>query len=931
MRDHPLSRVLLATFLLMTCAPLAAAPGDDLLAEGQNAYSAGNYALAVTKLESFVQQYSTSSDRNKGELYLGCAYLARNEQTSDTATARTHFNYILTQGSSVKEYRDAFFHNARSYFNEEDYSTARTQLTQFLSQYPTDNFNQYVYYYLGVCESKVGTFDQARAYYARCEKEYPNSPLVGYCRLESAIIQGRKGDYQAADQALSKIVDDSNSTPELVGEATIQRALFLLVQNRPQDAISLLEAYVQKYRNDASLVVTLQDALLYEAYAYFALRDFQRALNIVDEIERLDSTLPPESATLKLKLFLCMKNVDAAESLLASIAASPYGQENADEMTSYRAMVNVAKKDYNSAIQSLFQMLQPVAVSASSTELEFRYYEQNRTNPLTALGFVESAGLLAIAYAARYGANKTEADNVAQEALYQALVKYTQNLNDPAISMALKGIDGARKKVATNPSVTQEAPLVVFTPNGFVDTRPAGGDGFVPSTGSSGSNFVSYVPSNSQGTTSPVQPGQGRPNQPNTGWQNQNQTNQGTQNQGQNQTTQGAQNQNQNQPNQGTQTSNQTPTVPSAEGESSALTPLTAAEARDYLQRATDYYTNLDFTRANELLLEAMTRSETFWQDCPAEATRIALLRAISLLELGKRSEAQMTCEDILSYAPTTQEAAVAAYYLGMLADSIGRRDDAVKYLSLATRGRNDFPYADVALYYLGTNEYERGNIDVAAQNFARVYRDYPQSPYWSHCVWRLAKIQADRRNDVAAETLVNEALQRGADSSIVDYLLFLKGEIALRAADYEKAEIAFDMLVDQYPSSVWYSRARNRLAAIPALPSPGASSASSTPKKTSSATKNAAPVKESLPPKTTPAEPTQSAQSSGNAPSRMSQEAGAPNSSRPLPPSGAESRPLSPNSAETSVKLPSAADLRERAQNSIPQELQQSRSTRKP
>ena len=211
-----------------------------------------------------------------------------------------------------------------------------------------------------------------------------------------------------------KIVEDSNSTPELVGQATIQRALFLLLQNRPQDAIPLLDAFFQKYRNDATLVVTLQDALLYEAYAYFAQRDFQRALNIVDEIERLDSTLPPESASLKLKLYLCMKNVDAAESLLANLAASTYGKENADEITSYRAMVSVAKKDYNSAIQSLFQMLQPVAVSASSTELEFRYYEQNRPNPLSALGFVESAGLLAIAYAARYGANKAESDNVAQ-------------------------------------------------------------------------------------------------------------------------------------------------------------------------------------------------------------------------------------------------------------------------------------------------------------------------------------------------------------------------------------------------------------------------------------------------------------------------------------------------------------------------------------
>ena len=312
-----------------------------------------------------------------------------------------------------------------------------------------------------------------------------------------------------------------------------------------------------------------------------------------------------------------------------------------------------------------------------------------------------------------------------------------------------------------------------------------------------------------------------------------------------------------------------------------------------------------------------MTKSETFWQDCPAEATRIALLRAISLLELGKRSEAQMTCEDILSYAPTTQEAAVAAYYLGMLADSIGRRDDAVKYLSLATRGRNDFPYADVALYYLGTNEYERGNIDVAAQNFARVYRDYPQSPYWSHCVWRLAKIQADRGDDVAAETLVNEALRRGADSSIIDYLLFLKGEIALRTADYEKAEIAFDMLVDQYPSSVWYSSARNRLAAIPSLPSPSAPSSQ----------KKATPAKEALPPATT----TQASQPSENTTLHKPQAPASSNSPRPLAPSGAESRPLPSKSAETSVRLPSATDLRERAENSIPQELRQPRSSRNP
>ena len=38
-----------------------------------------------------------------------------------------------------------------------------------------------------------------------------------------------------------------------------------------------------------------------------------------------------------------------------------------------------------------------------------------------------------------------------------------------------------------------------------------------------------------------------------------------------------------------------------------------------------------------------------------------------------------------------------------------------------------------------------------------------------------------------------------------------------MRAKDFTKALIAFDMIVDQYPDSKFYSMAKNRLAAIPA------------------------------------------------------------------------------------------------------------------
>ena len=107
-------------------------PGDELLSAGIQYHNSGNYNNAITTLESFVAQYPTSKSRNKGELYLGASYLARNASSSDVTTARRHFNYILTQGKNASFYRDALFHNARSYYNAQDYENARTLLLQFL-------------------------------------------------------------------------------------------------------------------------------------------------------------------------------------------------------------------------------------------------------------------------------------------------------------------------------------------------------------------------------------------------------------------------------------------------------------------------------------------------------------------------------------------------------------------------------------------------------------------------------------------------------------------------------------------------------------------------------------------------------------------------------------------------------------------------------
>ena len=880
-------------------------PGDELLATGISYHQNGNYNNAIPTLESFVSQYPTSKARNKGELYLGAAYLARNASPSDVTTARQHFNYILAQGKNASYYRDASFHNARSFYNAQDYANARTLLLQFLSDFPQDSFNQYVYYYLGVCETNVGSLDQAIAYYDRSEAEFPNSPLKWFCKLEKATLLGRKGQYAQSEQLLLAIAGDSTAPANIVGQATIQRALLRIVQGDANGAISMLEDYIQRYKNDPSLVATIQDAYLYEAYALFSQKEYQRALNLIDEIERIGTTLPPEAAIVKIKLLLALGQFDAAESLLNRLQNSAYGQATPDIITSHQAMIDARRGNRDKVITNLDAMLQPRATSSTSNYVEFQYFNSPR-NYLDPINFVEACGVLTVAYAGRYGANKNPSDYAAQDAIYQATARYAEKVSDPAVSLALKAIDKRRKDVMANPQQGQQPGFSVVSAGGIYNGAPAGGDGFTvppqnsmgiptqqlapqqqlppqqqpsaaqaPSLGgqnvvpnaSAGSltanqtppnqgNFASVAPQTNQGLNLSglaPQTNQNAPNAgvapfPNAATQQQNQQTLGGSASAQYPQTNGvapnasgvAQNAGVNPNANVNPNAAYNPNVagvaapnnvgypqqqyyPNAQGVPQTVqapqeesSPLTPEEARNAIKRATELYTNLDFERANEILLEATTKSETFWTDCPAEAARIALLRANALLELGMRSEAQMVCEDITTHTPNSPEATVAYYYLGTLADEAGRGDDAIDYLSRATSGRGDFPYCDAALYCLGRNEFERGNVNAAAQTFHRVYREYPGSPYWSHAVWNLANIEAERGADQSAEKLVNEALARRPDSAIVDYLLFLKGEIALRAKDYDKALVAFDMIVDQYPDSRWYSRAKNRIAAIP-------------------------------------------------------------------------------------------------------------------
>lgn len=898
--------IVLAFLLTLVVASHANAQSEtELINEGLAQHQASKYDQAIATFERCIQLYPKGSQRNKAELFAGHSYMLRNKYPTleDANAAQNHFNYILNQGSRAEYYKEASFHTAHLAYEMRNYSNARTLFQKFIQEYPKDGYVPFSYYYLANCETQLGNPEQAiKNYEQALDNEYlKNSELRWNCQLERASLIGKLGDYRTADAELANLQTQNKLPADIACQVAVQRALLQFVQRNYSAAIPLLEDYIKSYSSDPNASDSILTAYLYEAYAYYALKDYNRAIDIIEQrFERNNTTLPPEAALLKIRLLMSVNRKDEAIDLLNNVAASTYGRQNPDVVTSYCAFVDLMVGNYDRAINELTKMLGVTKTGYNSTaryndardgsndyrydvdsgrsnynetpyytdsnvngtsfanggETYRSYYDSTGSNfnvkidyfgktggaNLDPLDCVEACKTLVLAYASRYATNGAREDYDYQDAIYRETVNYANWAKDPTITLLVSSIDQRRQSALKTPVAKSNDPYYVVAPyayNGYSSTpgkfynptsykdytRPDyymyGSDNrhvrpydYYPESGNRySSNDPNGYDSGSNYPNGKRDESAKRPSLPN----NPDSNNSRPQN-GQNANDDKKDAQTDKEPNNAENNGNES----AGNAETSAEDVeeerhITPAEAEQALEKAETFYHNHEFERCNEVLLETLTSSETFWQDCPGVAPKIALLRGSALITLGKRSEAQMSYQDVINHAPNSPEATIAATYIGLNYDLLGRQEDAIKYLRRATAAGRVTPLSDAALYYLGMNERERGNIQNATQAFERLHRDFPSSSYWSHATWALAQIKADERDDKAAELLVNDALAKKPDAAIIDYLLLLKGEIALRAKDYEKALIAFDMIVDQFPDSALYSRARNRLAAIPA------------------------------------------------------------------------------------------------------------------
>ena len=786
----------------------------------------------IDAFEDFVRRYPRSAKRNDAELFLGYAYLMRSGyvDASDGVKGRDHLNYVIQQGRRGRNedvYRKALLQYAYSYFSLLDYRNAIPSLEKFIAEFPNSEDLQYAYYYAGVSEANLGNYAKAQEYFQTCINRFPNGARRDVCLIEQAAADGRAGNYARADQEFSRLAMDA-SYP-YAKRASIQRAYLKVLQEDFEGAIRLMDQFIRTYENDSANSALIQEALGYEAFCYLRLKRYDEGLRAIAQIEQRNTSLSPQVAYLKIQLLTKLGRFDEANALLRQIQSSVLSLANSDTIPYYDSTIRLGSGDYDYAIREILDFANISPNASNPNQYDIHYFDANRGNSagkLSPQDYVSACGNLILAYASRYGKTRNPQDDANQQAVFQAVYRYASSQSDPVLMKIVEQIDRDRQDAIYNPvgaayadrntqgytGVAPQAAGVPQTPRTGAQPNLYGSSGsYVGPGGGAYPSSQNLQTANLSPQTQPQpqpqsqpQPGPGNQLAPSSGQLAQNPAPQ-------------------NQPQENTQENNgETHTAENAHHSKTikdAKKPkLTEEDAKAMFKRATALYEGNHLDDANDELLNLMTASETLWTDYPRLAAAAALLRANILFELKEYDEGQTVCDLLIKMAPNSPEAVDACYFCAYRADYYGRNAKAIEYLQTAVNSPHDGHFITECYYLLAWNEWERKNTDLAEKYFAKIFRDYPTSPYWSNAAWAYAEIKYQDREYVAAEKIVNEALAAGADEAIVDRLLLLKGELALKSRDFVKARTAYLTIIREYPQSSCRRTALNRMQNIQEL-----------------------------------------------------------------------------------------------------------------
>ena len=193
--------------------------------------------------------------------------------------------------------------------------------------------------------------------------------------------------------------------------------------------------------------------------------------------------------------------------------------------------------------------------------------------------------------------------------------------------------------------------------------------------------------------------------------------------------------------------------------------------------------------------------------------------QAIALIKNRQYDAALARLGRIIEHYPASKQFSDALLVTARIHDRQQRDDKAAEYFERLVTDFPDHPQMPAVLYQWAWALADSEEQDRADEIFSQIYGDFKQTRYWPDATYRLAERATLAKDYVRAERLIDEVLASGAEGEVVEYSLFLKGQLAATLTRWEDVTAPMQRLLDEFADSrfrisaeFWIAEAAYRL-----------------------------------------------------------------------------------------------------------------------
>ena len=806
--------------------------GDDASNQynaAKTAFDSKQYDSAKTGFETFLQRYSTHAQASAATFYLAesLMYLRQYPQ------AEVHFSRLVTLGLNNQYARAALFRLAEIPYLQGQFDIAKPRLEEFVEKLDQDVNLQFVLYYLGDIAMRSNSSyaaDEAEWYFGQSDRMFPTGEKNIESKLGLAWAKNKLGKVSEADTIYAQLM--SNPNPAVVEQATYQSGVALFERGAFQNAINTFADFQRRYPASSYFV----DSQRVTARCKGRLNDFEGALQTLTQIAQPT----PEDMMLKVRCLYGLKRVQEAKTALEEVRKIA-GTAYRDEIALLESVFLADQRDWRGAIALLESVLNP-QYDAAANRMVVNYLSTPLVSgrKLSEEAFFRACSQLAVAYANDRQSDKANAllNEMQGQAALSSNLRLTTICTDTANQLA---------SIGTSPN----------------RGGPGGGNSFAGRGGPSGNRSnQQWNPSTGQSTGTQSQTVLTSGTDLEKFWRAdllyRSKNYAGTVQQLE-QVFLGYYNQNANpkqyvifynitgaagtldentfakacsllalakaqlgdieqanavlatfasrirvndpvQENLLKETYDQLAVLAKGGGTTGgtgAASLLSDADQRRLLREANSFFRQQRYDQADAKLAALIPSN-------PAESvlTEALFLQGKTAYKLGREQESIKILERITDEFPASTEYPEALWGLGLYYESGGDTFRAVEYFQILADKFPNFKHMDGVLYFLAVDDMTNNNGRKAATYLTRVHRNHRSGLYWSHAVWVLAYEAYKKKQYTQAEAYVQEILRNLPDVVVLDRVLYLKGELALRRDDFQSAFLAFREVAKLCPES---------------------------------------------------------------------------------------------------------------------------------